>query len=98
MRTLLQVLGGLGTGAGRGPHAAGGLGLLGGLRLRNDDLVDTQSETEVVAGPERGHCRGPQHRLASFGNGGCARLSFRNGAISLHTRSSVHEAHPALVI
>ena len=38
MRTLLQaawVPGGLGTGAGRGPHAAGGLGLLGGLRLPN---------------------------------------------------------------
>ena len=28
----------------------------------------------------------------SFGNGGCARLSFGNGAISLHTRSSVFES------
>ena len=66
-----------------------------------DDSVDTQSETEVVAlpllatkgmgGPERGHGQGPQHRLASFRNGGCARLSFGNGAIGLHTRSSVFE-------
>ena len=56
MRTLLQEAwfpGGLGAGAGGGPHAAGGLGL-------------------GMGGPERG----PQHRLASFGNGGCARLSF----------------------
>ena len=47
--------------------------------------------TKRMGGPERGHGQGPQHRLASFGNGGCARLSFRNGAISLHTRSSVFE-------
>ena len=57
-------------------------------------------------GPGQGSGQGPQHRLASFGNGGCARLSFGNGAISLHTRSSVfeslwrvaHGAHPAVDI
>ena len=74
--------------------------------------IDTQSETLGApatggrGGPGQGPGRGPQHRLASFGNGGCARLSFGNGASSLHTRSSVfeslrwvaHGAHPAVDI
>ena len=28
--------------------------------------------TKGMGGPERGHCQGSQHRLASFRNGGCA--------------------------
>ena len=38
--------------------------------------------TKGRGGPEQGPGQGPQHRLASFGNGGCARLFFGNGAIS----------------
>ena len=82
--------------------------------LETDDSVDTQSETDVVALLSRPCDRGKggqDRALASaqtgiLRNGGCARLSFRNGAISLHTRSSVfeslrwvaHGAHPAVDI
>ena len=107
VRTLLQEVrlpGGLGTGACGRPHTAGGFGILGGLGSETDDSVDTQSETEGEA-KNRALARALStdwhpSEMAAVPD------SFGNGAISLHTRSSVfeslwwvaHGAHPAIDI